>query len=260
MLSTTESPSDFPETRAAIVTIPNWVDVFASRLPTPIQITQPTGGFRWEHPSYDAEALQVAKAVRIASGLRGALALADIGHTVECYVLLRTVSDFAEEIMFITEGFIEGRFTSEQKQFINQHFSPTPRTFEDLVSREREYYIGRRAIAKAQERLAEKLGTPKKLIADLRTILNKGYDSYVHGAHHTAMELFTGRNMSFMMKGTEAPRQVFVAKTCVAGKVNEALNSFKFMALTRGLEELGIEIDNVYQRIENSGEDAGEPR
>ena len=250
---------DFPRTRAIIDALPGWVAQFAERLPQPVKKHLDGGGFRWEHEAPDAETLQVAKAVRIASGLRAAMVLADSAHTVECAVILRTVADFSAEIWFIGEGLLEGQFTKEQARFIEQHHAPLPSSPNELAERERECYVGRKAIAKAHKRIADRAGGNAELLLNLASFLNKGYDSYVHGSHVSAMELFSGRTMGFMMTGTQSPRHVCMAKVSIAGKLNEALNALRLMAITREMKALERELRAALESIERSQEAAGLP-
>lgn len=246
---------DFPVTRDLLERIPDWVHVFANRLPQPVRSSLPTGDFRWEHKARDATTLQVAKAVRMASGLRAAMALADVNHTAEAIVILRTVADYAAEIQFVGEGQVEGRFTSDQERFIAQHFDPPPRDPDELAERERQYYVGRKAMTKAQERFAERFGAPKELVVSIAAFLNKGYDGFVHGAYHSAMELYTGRTMSFMMRGHESARHVCTAKVAVAGKLKEALLALRLMALTWSVLSVEAELRAAFDEIDASKED-----
>jgi hypothetical protein len=250
---------DFSTTRSIIDQLPGWVAAFAGKLPNPVKVPLQGRDFRWEHPSKDAETLQVAKAVRIASGLRAAMALADLRLTVECGTILRTVSDYASEIVFIGEGLLEGRFTTEQQEFIEQHYSALPSTPDELAAQEQVRYVGRKAMAKATDRIADKSGGDKELLRKITAYLNKGYDGYVHGHYTSAMELFTGRTMSFMMSGHESDRHVCFVKTAVAGKLKEALNAFRIMAMTRKMRELHNEFRDAFDRIDKSGEDTRAP-
>jgi len=185
------------------------------------------------------------------------MALVDLGHTVESATLLRTVADFAAEVIFLGEGLLEGRLTTEQQKFVEQHFSELPSTPDELAEREREFYVGRKAIAKAHDRLLAKLNGDQDLHAKLTSFLNKGYDSYIHGHYPSAMELFTGETMSFMMSGSVSARARCVAKTAVAGKAVEAFNSLRFMAMTRKLADLQAEIRVVTDAIDAAGEQSG---
>lgn len=131
---------DFPVTRRLIDTLPQWIDQLAGALPAPTKVPAKPSGFRWDHPIHNAEVVQVAKAVRMASGIAAALRLADLGLTVECATLLRTVSDFASEIIFLAEGLLEGRMVAAQSKFIEDHFKPLPSSPDELAEREREYF------------------------------------------------------------------------------------------------------------------------
>jgi len=238
--------------------LPGWVERVAARLPPPKQV--PFGSsFRWEHASKDGETLQVAKAVRIASGLRAAMALADMRYTVESGALLRTMSDFASEIIFIGEGLLEGRFTEEQQRFIDQSYCSLPESPDELAAQETARLVGRKAIGKAQSRIADKTGMDKGLLAKITAYLNKGYDGFVHGHYSSAMELFTGRTMKFMMTGHESDRHVCSTKVAVSGKLKEALNALRFMAMTRGMSDLDQELRGAFDTLDKSKEDSGRP-
>src|SRR6267378_3872283 len=98
--------SDFPFTRSLVAKLPTWVNQLASLLPRPVQVPAQPHGFRWVYPVENADVVQVGKAARMAGGIAAALNLADLGFTVECGSLLRTVSDFASEIAFLAEGLL----------------------------------------------------------------------------------------------------------------------------------------------------------
>jgi hypothetical protein len=201
-----------------------------------------------------AEVIQVAKAVRMITGLRAALRLADDGFTTECCTLLRTVSDFAAEILFVGEGIVEGRFTSSQQKFIDQFFVPSPTDPDELAAREREYYVGRKDIIAALSRLAQKARIDSEQLERLVAYLNKGYDSYVHGAYGTAMELFTGQTHTFMLGGHESPQARCDVKIAIAGKLHETLVALELMAMTRRMDNLITKLGTARQRLEESGE------
>jgi hypothetical protein len=247
---------DFPVTRQVIDELDEPVQKMAALLPPPLQEPVP-GGFRWRHPVRTAEVVQVAKAVRMVTGIRAALRLADEGWTTECCTLLRTVSDFASEILFLDEGLLEDRFVASQQKFIDQFFVPLPADPDELAEREREYYVGRRDILAAEKRMAEKTGGDPREIARLVKFLNKGYDSYVHGAYGTAMELFTGDGYRFMLRGNESPRARFFAKAAVAGKLHEVVAALEMMAGTRRLADLVSSLRGMRMRLWECEEQGG---
>ena len=246
---------DFPVTREILKQFPGWVEAFAATVPTPERARLSGGDFRWEYPVKDAKALLVTKAVRIASGLQAAMHLADVRYTAEVMVILRTVSDFASEIWFISEGLIGGSFTEEQNRFIAQHFASLPSDPDELAAREREYYVGRKPMAKSLRRMAEQSGVPADQIVNITAFLNKGYDGFVHGASYSAMELFTGESFTFMMSGHKSDRFVYFAKIGVAGKLKEGLNALSYMALAWKRQDLYEELRSAFMRLDASEED-----
>ena len=247
---------DFPVTRGVLDGAESFVHALASMLPDPVRVPV-LESFRWEHPVKTSEAAQVAKAVRACSGLRAAMHLADAGYTVECGVLLRVVSDYSAEIIYLGEGLVEGRLTPDQAKFLEQHFNPMPTDPGELAAREREYYVGRKDIAKAHRRLNEKYGAPADQFAEIASYLNKGYDSLVHGTNQSAMELYSGLTNQFMLHGHESKRYICSAKTSVAGKLKEFLNALRIMAITRHVQALHDEINEAWKRLDASQEDVG---
>ncbi len=240
-----------------ITALPAWVDELASRLPAPVKVPAVPRGFRWAYPVETADVVQVGKAVRMVSGIAAALHLADLGFTVECGTLLRAVSDFASEIMFLAEGLIEGRMTKEQTKFIRDYFKPLPNSARELAQRKRERYVARTDIHKAQHRLAAKAGVSTAALGEVLGLLTKGYDSYVHGAYESAMELFTGRTGRFMMTGHESLRHRCMAKVSVAGKLHEVVGALELMALSRRLAPLSATIYRARHELEASNEESG---
>lgn len=216
------------------------------------------GGFRWRHAETNERTLVVTKLVRAASGLRAAMLLIDQGHTVEAVALLRTVADFATETQLISEGILEGRFTEDQTRFIAQHHDEQPSTPEELAASEKEHYVGRKAIAKAFKRLAEKSGGGGDDLLRLAAFLNRGYDNYVHGKYESAMELFSGGTGKFLMAGTASEHNICLARVTLAGKVGEALNALRLAAMVWPRNDVYDEAQGAFHRLIESGEDSSD--
>jgi hypothetical protein len=248
---------DFSTTRRIIATLPEWVDEMATLLPRPQKVPVKGFGFRWRHPLETAEVVQVAKAVRMASGITAALQLADAAFTVECGTLLRTVSDFASETIFLAEGLFQGQLNAAQTKFVQDYFKPMPESPDELAERERQYYVGRKDIQKAHGRLVEGAGFSPGDLAKISAYLNKGYDSYVHGAYDTVMELFTGRDWRFMMKGQESQRHQCMSRVSVAGKLYEVLAALEMMAMSRERAALAMKIRQARNDLDASSEQGG---
>ena len=233
-----------------------WVQTFAGML-SPAEKVPVKDSFRWQHREHSVRTVQVAKAVRAVCGLRAALCLADQRFTTESATLLRAVADFAAEIIFVGEALLEGRLTDDQKKFVAQHFDALPVDPDELAAREKEYYVGRKAIAAAHQRIFEKTGVPTEQLQKIANYLNKGYDGYVHGANVTAMELYDVRTNTFMIGGQLFPRFVCMAKVSVAAKTSELINSLHFMAIVWGIQSLLPEIVAARNELDASSEDHG---
>jgi len=95
--------------------------------------------------------------------------------------------------------------------------------------------VGRKDILTAHRRF---FGSAGDGLLKTAAYLNKNYDSYVHGAYFTAMELYHGGTRSFMLAGDESPHHRCVAKVAVAGKLHEVISALELMALTLNLTEL----------------------
>ena len=254
-----ESHMDFPVTRNLIERLPEWVDELASILPEPVRVPVDSYGFRWKYPEQSAEVVQTAKAVRMVSGIRAAITLADMGFTTECGTLLRTVSDCASEIHFLAEGLLAGGLNAAQQKFVDQYFVPFPEDPDELAAREREYYVGRKDILSALRRFGDRFGGGGDDLVKISTFLNKGYDSYVHSSFTSAMELYSGLTKSFMLSGNESVRSQCVAKVSVAGKLYEVIVALELMAITRELEDLRERTREGRKELDGSEEQSSAP-
>ena len=124
--------------RDAIRMLEATVKPFTMNLGTPLFIVE-EGKERFRYPNPSSLHLQVLKAVRIVSGLKASLCLLDKGYVQEIGVLLRTVDDFIDEIIFVQEAHTTGTPTADQKRFINNFFEDDFQTaeerFKDLKKR-----------------------------------------------------------------------------------------------------------------------------
>jgi hypothetical protein len=245
--------NDIPVTRQTIESLDRWLESLVKPL-LPLQRVPQDGGFHWEFNEQTPRALQVGKAVRMISGIRAALLLADSGYTVECLCLLRTVSDFAQEILAVAEGLMEERLTEPQERFVRQYFTPIASDPDEYEQQERERYVSREELLKAHARLDEKITGDANRLRKLARFINYTYDKYIHGAYLTAMELYQGQRHGFMLRGHEGERSRCVAKASVAAKLHETLVALGFMAHTAGEKALYDEICLAVDKLESSDE------
>jgi hypothetical protein len=150
--------SDFPVTRRIIERLDEWVMVLASPLLPLGEFPQELNGlkgFRWDFSEKTERALMVGKAVRMASGIRAALILADLGYVTECGTILRTVSDFVTEIISVYEGCTKDDPTRAQKDFLEQYFGNTAQTPDEYDEKQdKDRWVARDKLIAAHVRWA----------------------------------------------------------------------------------------------------------
>jgi hypothetical protein len=211
--------------------------------------------FHWAYEEKSAGIVQMAKAVRMASGIRAALYLADAGFLPESASILRMVSDYSTEIVALGEGMMRGTLTSAQQRFVDQFFAPFPATPAEFDSQEREFYVSREELMKSEVRLANDASLNGEQLRSLKRYLNKGYDSYVHGGYQTAMQMYHGGLKAFQIKGaTDDVRGIAATKAGVTGKLHEVVVALEFMAQIWGLRELHSELRSARHRLDASRE------
>jgi len=240
---------EIPFARRIIANLDAWLSILAAPFLPAVRVQEENGRFHWEFREKRPETLMVGKAVRMVSGIKAALFLADSGFTTECASLLRMVSEFSQEILSVGEGLIEGRLMEPQERFVRQYFSPLARSPEEFEDMERERYVSREELFKAHYRLAAKTEADADRVRQLSRFLNYSYDKYVHGAYLTAMELYNGRDNRFMLSGHEAEEPKATARTAVAGKLHEAIVALGMMALFSDNADLRHEITDARRAL-----------
>src|SRR5208283_866011 len=200
-----EPSSDFPVTRSVLARLDEWLMALASPLLPFQQVAtpEPVDGFLWMFREQTERALCVGKAVRMLSAIRAALILADLGYIAECGTILRTVSDFANEIIAVCEGCTRGAPTTAQARFVQQYFTPIAATPDEYDEQERERWVTRDELLSRHVQWAtENGGDPIRARKVFRFVAHL-YDKFVHGAYITAMELFNPRAQAFMLRVCE---------------------------------------------------------
>ena len=245
---------DIPVSRGIIDRLDTWLTLLAAPFLPLVRIPEDDGTFHWEFGEKRAETLMVGKAVRMVSGIKVSLLLADIGFTTECVSLLRMVSDFSKEIVSMGEGLVEGRLTEIQQRFLQQYFAPFARTPEEHKERERARYVTRKELFRANCRLAERAQLDSAEMRRLNRELNYVYDQYVHGAYLTAMELYDGSENIFVLDGHKAERPKETARTAVAGKLHEVISALEIMSSFYDNADLRRELAEARRALDASGE------
>lgn len=224
---------DFPLTRSIIDRLDDWIMDLASTLvplkKTPLELEHVTG-FVYEFREESERALLVGKAVRMGSGIRVAMLLADLGYISECGTILRTVTDFAQEILCICEGIKTGQRTTAHQSFVEQYFMKLPKTPDEHDAAPRIRFVTRDELLGAQYRwaIANKLDGTR--VRKVTRFLANMYDKFVHGSYVTAMELYDPQTWKFMLRGHEALEKREEYQRATASKLHHAVTSLAAIA------------------------------
>jgi len=245
-----------PVTREIADKLDDLLRELAAPLPPPIRTAVTGQEFRWEHVDQTPLVLLIAKTVRMVSGIRASLMLADAGFVTESASLLRMISDFQTEVVAIATGMLSGKPTVAQHKFVEQFFALLPRTPEEMREQEKKSYVSREDLLKSHVNLANEHGQDGEGLRDATRFLNRLYDSYVHGGYQSAMELYHGDDRWFMTSGHTGGERLAVARVNVAGKLLEILTAMELIALVERNEELFMEIRGFSVRLASSGEDS----
>ncbi|HEV7988635.1 MAG TPA: hypothetical protein VGP23_09130 [Candidatus Binataceae bacterium] len=195
-LMDTSETSDFPVMRRTMDRLDGWVMALASPLLPLGEFPQELNGlkgFRWDFKEKTERALMVGKAVRMASGIRAALILADLGYVTECGTILRTVSDFVTEVISVYEGCTRDDPTKAQKDFLEQYFGNTAQTPDEYDEKEdKDRWVARDKLIAAHVRWASENKQEPERVRKVLRFLAHIYDKFVHGSRMSTMQLTMG--------------------------------------------------------------------
>ncbi len=202
---------EFP--RQLIDRLDSWVNELSAPLLPARVLREGDNYLRLEFRRHIPQAVMVGKLVRAVSGIRAALAMAELGYVAECASILRMISDFCTEVSAIAEALNRGGEPPRAvREFVAQYFTPKARTPEEYEASERTRYVSRKELMKAETRMSEGTEVDGEHLGVIHEFLNMAYDAYVHGAYETAMELLNPATHRFEMRGhpDEAKREEFV--------------------------------------------------
>jgi hypothetical protein len=217
--------------RRLIEQLDGWVNDLAAPLMPPRMVPEGDDLIRLEFRQHVPHAVMVGKSIRAVSGIRAALALADLGFVAECAALLRMVSDFCTEITSVGEALNRGgELPAAVRAFVEQYFAPKARTPEQLAVGERTRYVSREELMKAGGRLATIANVDGEQLRVVHRFLNMTYDAYVHGAYETTMELCSPLTGRFLTGGhpESSKRAEFVEAVFL--KLHEVVVALEFTA------------------------------
>ena len=230
-----------------------WVDQLAAPL-LPPHIVDDDQGRRLELKFHKPQTVMIAKCVRAVSGLRASLVLAKLGHVAECGALLRIVSDFCTETTAIGRALNKsGELPRSVQDFVDQFFTPKPKTPDQLKVADRHRYVSRQQLMKEVERfLNENANVENEQSRPVLNFLNMTYDAYVHGAYETTMELYDPESGRFMMRGHPSPSKQQEFVKAVRDKLHEVVCALELTAAVTAQSEVRQAVRNLRHSMDNS--------
>lgn len=214
-----------------------WTNSLAGPLMPPVVVDEGPHGVRLQFQSHGPHSAMVGKLVRAVSGIRAALLLAEAGYIAECASVLRIVSDLCREISAIGYAVhAGGELPGAVDTFVDQYFTPRARTPEQLAAQEKVRYVSREALMKTEVPVARAAGVDHEHKLLLRRFLDMAYDSYVHGAYETSMELYDMQKGGFMMRGHRSAEKRLEFVEAVFMKMHEVVTAVQLTAAVTGHE------------------------
>ena len=247
-------PTDLEDfVRESIDKLDGWVEELAAPIMPPRKIEE-QGVIRLELRQHKPHTVMIAKCVRAVSGLRASLVLAKLGHVAECGALLRIVSDFCTETTAIGRALNKsGELLRSVQDFVDQFFTPKPKTPDQLKVADRHRYVSRQQLMKEVERfLNENANVENEQSRPVLNFLNMTYDAYVHGAYETTMELYDPESGRFMMRGHPSPSKQQEFVKAVRDKLHEVVCALELTAAVTAQSEVRQAVRNLRHSMDNS--------
>lgn len=200
---------------------------------------------QWRYPKLTVEHMCILRAVRIISALNATKVLLREGYVQEIAVLLRTIDEFQEDIVFLMEN------------YPSEDLSPAQQKFMEEYGKE-EYTDPRHPFKEQTERVPPSRKKIKASVARFLTPIVNPSDSqrtsqvatdclsgYVHGAYPHIMELYGGPppDSHFYMTGMLGTPHQDLFMRMVAMHLQRTIPIFGFMCQTFGVED---EFWNLY--------------
>ena len=199
------------------------------------------GEFFWDFEEHSIRTVMLGKGVRIISGLRSAMLLADNGYVTECMTILRVVDECISEIGFLVEGCGAKEPLKEHVEFVRQYFLPMPMTSEEHAKMPKQKWVKREDIQSGFLRLSDSVLKEVDLDTDKvkrsMKFVTYTFDKYVHAGYLTTVELYSGKTKRFMLGGHEGSEERTYAKQMVASKLHNSMGAFAHVSRLFGDEK-----------------------
>jgi len=192
--------------------------------------------FRYEnHTVYHVAFL---KGVRVVSGLNACLLLLTGGFVQEAMVLLRTLDDFLNEMLFILENSESGTLDNHQSKFIEDFFKEEFNNSNNPILNEtRRETVPKRKIWASVARQMGPYVNPSDS-QKMFQVTNDALSGYVHGAYPHIMEMYGGSPPKFHLKGMHATPRIRMCIDQMQIYTQRAITVFEGLSKSLGSKEI----------------------
>ena len=229
--------ADFPVTRRTLIMVEDWFVPLVQPFLPPNKTRMKGGGignFYWDFEEHSAKTAMIGKAVRIISGLRAAMILADEGYVTECSTILRMTDDLVVEIGFLIDGSASKEPSKSYEEFIKQYFAIMPTSSDEYAQQSKGRWVSRDKVRAGYLRSLQGITRDSDQVRKSMEFISYTHDKYVHGGYLTAMELYSGETNRFMLRGHDGDSAKELAKWMVASGLLHSLSTFVKVASLLG--------------------------
>jgi hypothetical protein len=209
-----------------------------NRLPKP-ELTKLSGVNQWRYLELTIEHMCLLRGIRIISAFSAIRGLLTNGYVQEISVILRTVDEFQDDIVFLLENYPADELSPQQQKFMQEmgkeQYDDINRPF--ATKTKREPPVRKKVKASVSRLLNPVMNTnDSKEISQLSTDSLSGY---VHGTYPHIMELYGGPPPSshFHMKGMLGTPRIETWMRFVAVYLQRTGPTIGFMCHAFGMEE-----------------------
>jgi hypothetical protein len=208
----------------ALVPKPVFVDVF--------------GQMQFRYEKHTVFHVAFLKGVRVVSGLNACFLLLSGGFVQEALVLVRTLDDFLNEMLFILENAESGTLDDNQKKFLEDFFKEEFQNPNNpLLNETRRETVPKKKIWASMARQMGPYVNPSDL-QKMFQVTNDALSGYVHGAYPHIMELYGGTPPKFYLAGTRATPRIRELIHQIQIYTQRAITTFEGLAKSLGSKEL----------------------
>lgn len=208
----------------------------SAQVPSPQKVSH-FESFVFRYAEKTIQQAMVQKLARVVSGLHAAQLLLDNGLLQEQGAVLRMIDEFHEDIVFLAYAVIRSEETPLHKQYLDYFYEEefdAPSAFE---STQKRAMVKREKIRAYVSRIELK-GADVCRISELSRTIHKGNSGFVHGASPHIMDMVGGIPPRFHIHGMSGTSRQEEHRRDLPNYFVRAINSFLFVAMAFGDEEL----------------------